>query len=160
DDGSEDGTRQSLADVDPRLRYVWQENRGPGAARNAGIRLCASPIVAFLDADNRWLPDHLEVIVAVMARFPQAVLPGTCPRFEIAGEAGREEAELIDPLPAALLQNKFGYVSCSAVRRQALQDLGGFDEQLTAGEDDDMWLRLAMTGQFAMLKRRTVIRRH
>jgi hypothetical protein len=160
DDGSVDGTRQSLAGLDPRLHYVWQDNCGPAAARNAGIRLSAAPIVAFLDADNRWLPDHLEVIVAVLARFPEAVLASTCPRFEISGDARPDDAELIDPLRAAVLQNKFGYVSCSAARLQALRDLGGFDEQLLVGEDDDMWLRLAMAGPFAMLKRRTVIRRH
>jgi hypothetical protein len=160
DDGSEDGTRESLAGLDPRLRLHRQANRGPAAARNAGIRLARAPTVAFLDADNRWLPDHLEVLAAVLARFPEAVFASTCPAFRVAGEECPEDARLIDALPVALIANKFGYVSCGAARREVLLDVGGFDERLTVGEDDDLWLRLALKGPFAMLQRRTIVRRH
>ena len=59
DDGSEDGTEGSLAGLDSRLRYLRQANKGPASARNTGIRNSGAPVVAFLDADNRWRPDHL-----------------------------------------------------------------------------------------------------
>jgi GT2 family glycosyltransferase len=160
DDGSHDGTGQSLGSLDERLRYHWQANRGPAAARNAGIRLARGPVVAFLDADNQWLPDHLEAVVAVLARYPEAVLVSTCPGFRVSGRQQPQDARLIDALPLAVMGNRFGYVSCIAVRRDLLLGIGGFDERLAVGEDDDLWLRLAMEGPFAMVQRRTVIRRH
>jgi hypothetical protein len=160
DDGSEDGTGDCLAGLDERLRYHWQANRGPAAARNVGIRLARHPVVAFLDADNYWLPDHLETLVAVLTRYPEALLASTCPRFRIGGCEEPEDARLIDALPDALMWNQAGYVSCIAARRDFLLEAGGFDEEMAVGEDDDMWLRLAMKGPFAMVARRTVIRRH
>lgn len=160
DDGSEDGTDVSLAGLDERLRYHRQANCGAAAARNVGIRLAGAPVVAFLDADNRWLPDHLEVALAILARYPEAVLASTCPEFRIAGREQPQDARLIDPLPTALLCNSFGYVSCIAVRRDVLREVGGFDERLAVGEDDDLWLRLAMKGPFAVVRRRTILRRH
>ena len=160
DDGSHDGTGQSLGGLDERVRYRWQANRGPAAARNAGIHLARGPVVAFLDADNRWLPEHLEVVAAVLARHPETVLASTCPGFRASGSQPPQDARLIDALPLALMGNSFGYVSCIAVRRDVLLAIGGFDEELAVGEDDDLWLRLAMKGPFAMVQRRTVIRRH
>jgi hypothetical protein len=160
DDGSEDGTGESLAGLDVRLRCHRQANRGPAAARNVGIRLARAPVVAFLDADNRWLPDHLEVVVALLARYPEAVLASTCPEFRIAGDEQPEDGRLIDPLPTALVCNRSGYLSCIAARREVLLEVGGFDERLGVGEDDDLWLRLAMEGPFAVVRRRTIVRRH
>ena len=160
DDGSHDGTGQSLGGLDERVRYRWQANRGPAAARNAGIHLARGPVVAFLDADNRWLPEHLEVVAAVLARHPETVLASTCPGFRASGSQPPQDARLIDALPLALMGNSFGYVSCIAVRRDVLLAIGGLDEELAVGEDDDLWLRLAMKGPFAMVQRRTVIRRH
>jgi glycosyltransferase involved in cell wall biosynthesis len=160
DDGSEDGTGASLAGLDDRLRYRWQANRGPAAARNRGIRLARAPVVAFLDADVRWLPDHLEVVVAVFARHPEALLTSTCPGFKIAGDEQPQDAQLIDPLPSELLSNGTGYISGVAVRRDALIEVGGLDERLEVAEDDDLWLRLAINGPFATVRRRTIVRRH
>ena len=160
DDGSGDGTAERLEGRDQRLRYLWQVNRGPSAARNAGIRLARHPVVAFLDADNYWLPDHLGTVVTLLARYPEAVLASTCPEFKIAAKEGPEDARLIDPLPVELVWNRTGYVSGVAARREALLAVGGFDEQLVVGEDDDMWVRLAMQGPFAIVSRRTIVRRH
>jgi glycosyltransferase involved in cell wall biosynthesis len=159
DDGSRDGTAERLERRDQRLRYHWQANRGPSAARNTGIRLARHPVVAFLDADNYWLPDHLGTVVTLLARYPEAVLASTCPEFKIAGKEKPEDARLIDPLAVELVWNRTGYVSAVAARREALREVGGFDEQLMVGEDDDLWLRLAMNGRFATLRRRTIVRR-
>jgi hypothetical protein len=160
-DGGDDGTAESLAGRDPRLRYERAgDDTGPSSARNVGIQLARAPTVAFLDADNRWLPDHLAVAVAVLGRLPEAVLVSTCPEFRTAGREEPGDAELVDPLPTALMWNRVGYVSGVAVRRKDLLEVGGFDEGLLVGEDDDLWLRLAMRGPFATLRRRTIVRRH
>jgi len=61
DDGSTDGTEEILSGPDERLKYFAQAHRGVAAARNLGIRYARAPIVAFLDADEIWLPEHLAV---------------------------------------------------------------------------------------------------
>jgi hypothetical protein len=158
DDGSDDGTERAVAGLDGRLRYHWQPNRGVAAARNAGIDLARAPVVAFLDSDNRWLPHHLEVLTGALARHPAAVLASTCPGFRVAGREGPGEARLVDFLPRMVLSNDVGFVSCLGARRDAVLAVGGFDEELPVLEDNDLLLRLAMRGPFAMVRGRTIIK--
>src|SRR5438552_2642197 len=143
DDGSTDGTAQALEGLDLRLRYHWQENRGVSGARNAGSRLARGEIVAFLDSDDRWLPDHLAVVTEVFARNPGVVLVSTCPRFQIAGRERPADAKVFDALPLTLTENVVGYQSGVAVRRADLLAVGGFDERLSVMEGSELWPRLA-----------------
>ena len=159
DDGSTDGTGEALAGLDERLRYRWQPNRGVAAARNAALRLARGSTVAFLDSDDRWLRDHLAVVTEVLARFPEAVLVTTTPRHVIGGRAKPSKAYLFDPLPL-LFANPVGYFSSVAARRDAVFAAGGFDERLQVGEDGELRVRMAFQGPFAMLKRRTIEKRH
>jgi Glycosyl transferase family 2 len=160
DDGSTDGTGEALRAFGPRLRYLWQENRGVSAARNAGLRLARGEIVAFLDSDDRWLPDHLETVVAVLERRPDAVLVSTCPRSDVAGRDRAGDARLLDALPLLLVDNFVGTPSGIAARRDQLLAVGGFDEGMMVLEDGELWLRLATRGPFAFLQRRTIVRQH
>ena len=157
DDGSTDGTEEALAAFGDRIRYVRQDNRGTSAARNTGLGLARGEIVAFLDSDDRWLPDHLETIAAMFALHPTAVLAGTCPDFLAAGRDPPERARLVEPLPRMLIANAVGFVSCIAVRRSALAETGGFGEDLEPAEYTDFVLRIALQGPFALLHRRTVV---
>jgi hypothetical protein len=157
DDGSTDGTERALARYAGRLLYRRQEHRGVAAARNAGLELARGAIVAFLDADNLWLRDHLAVVAAVLRGRPSAVLASTCQGSITAGRASPEAAVVIDPLPRLLAANFVGSPPCIAVRRQALAAIGGFDERLPVASDADAWLRLALQGPFAFLRRRTVV---
>ena len=157
DDGSTDGTDLALHDVDPRLRYHRQENRGSAAARNAGIALARGEVVTFLDSDNRWRPNHLAVVTEALARFPEAVLVTTCPGFLARGRTPVRRAEVVDMLPAVLLMNAVGWTSCTAVRAAVLREIGGFDERLPVFEDSDLWIRLAMRGPFCLLPSRTIV---
>jgi glycosyl transferase family 2 len=158
DGGSDDGTERALIGLDERLRYHCEPKRGVAAARNAGIRLARGSVVAFLDSDNRWLPDHLQVVTGALGRRPSAVLVSTCPRFSVAGSERACDAQLLDYLPECVLSNNVGFVSCIAVRRDALLAVGGFDEQLPVLEDNDLWLRLAMRGPFSLVRRRTILK--
>jgi GT2 family glycosyltransferase len=74
DDGSTDGTASRLEAWRGRVRAVRQPNGGPGRARNVGILATSGPLIAFLDADDTWLPDKLEEQVAYFARFPHTGL--------------------------------------------------------------------------------------
>lgn len=158
DDASTDGTAEALAPFHDRLVYVAREKaNGVSSARNAALRIAKGNIVAFLDSDNRWLPDHLAIVHETLALHPEAVLVCTSPQFLLAGRRRPEQARVIDPLPRLLVNNFVGYVSCVAVRRSALDAVGGFDERMLVAEDSDLWLRLAFQGPFAMLQRRTAL---
>jgi glycosyltransferase involved in cell wall biosynthesis len=71
DDGSTDDTAAVVAGYGSRVRYVRQENRGVGAARNTGLRLATGDLVAFLDSDDLWHPYKLALQVAVCERLPE-----------------------------------------------------------------------------------------
>ena len=156
DDGSGDGTREALLSLDPSIRYLWQPNRGVAAARNAGLECARGEIVTFLDSDDRWLPEHLDVIVALLRAHPSAVLASTSPRWRRRGHQRLTRAQLVEPFPAILTRGLAGFPSSTAVRRINVEAVGGFDERLKVGEDADLWLRLALCGQFVLLRRRTV----
>ena len=157
DDGSTDGTETAVAGLDARIRYVRQDNRGVSAARNAGIKLARAPIVALLDSDDRWLPDHLAVVTEVLDRNPEAVLCTTAPRFEVGGDATPSDAEIVDALPLLFVENIVGVPASVAIRRDALLAINGYNEQLRVMEGWELWLRLALLGPFALLQRRTVV---
>jgi len=159
DDGSRDGTGEALAAVaDERLSYLWQENRGPAAARNAGLRATSAPVVAFLDSDDRWLPDHLEVLLELLERHPRAVLVSACALFAHGKAPSAEAASLVDAKPLCFFHDRVGTPSCVAVRREAVLAAGAFDERLWAAEDSDLWARLSLQGPFCLLRRRSVVR--
>lgn len=155
DDASTDGTVAvvtALAAADRRIRLIRRAtNGGPAAARNAGLAAAAGRYTAFLDADDTWLPDKLARQVAAFEAHPGAVLvccnarwvrdgveEGTvydgC-RVESGGEAWR-----------GMLEDVFVGTPCAVVETATARALGGFDETLTVGEDQDLWLRLAFTG--------------
>ena len=86
DDGSTDGTLElgrRLAEESPRVRYLRQENAGLSAARNTGIRGASHPFIAFLDADDEWLPEMLQAIMGEFARQPPATLITACNSYRI-----------------------------------------------------------------------------
>ena len=161
DDGSTDGTGEmveSLDGWDGRLRYRWQPNRGASAARNAALRLAQGEIVAFLDSDNVWRPNHLERLVGALERHPDADLAHERPwrlRDEFdwprrhasplaAIEAGERVRTHVRPL---LVSNVVPQISGVAVRCDAALAAGGFNERMNLGEDADLWLRLALQGR-------------
>jgi hypothetical protein len=115
--------------------------------------------VAFLDSDNRWLPDHLEVVCELLRRHPEAVAASTCPDFRTYGRDSLAESRVVDLLPGLTIGTHVGFISCVAARRSALCAMGGFDERLAVWEDSDLFLRLAMLGPFCVLARRTIVRR-
>lgn len=156
DDGSTDGGPALVRDLqDARIRVVSQANGGVSAARNRGIALARADLVALLDADDLWLPGFLAAIMALQADFPQAGWYGT--GYEIRPAQGAACASRLRGAPAdfsrGMLSDYF-YVAlasdppvCSsavAVRREAIQAIGGFPEGIGSGEDLFTWARLAV----------------
>jgi glycosyltransferase involved in cell wall biosynthesis len=149
DDGSDDNTSQAAQSVDMRgipLKLIRQENQGPGAARNLALTEASSHWVAFLDADDEWLPEKLERSMAVLAADPgltlvahdyierrgdKAEMVACSARFNAASE------------PFVELYKR-GYIdTCSVVtKRAAIMTAGGFDASLQVGQDFDLILKI------------------
>jgi glycosyltransferase involved in cell wall biosynthesis len=164
DDGSEDNSHEVAGRYDQVAR-LRQRNRGVAAARNAGLRATRSDRVVFLDADDRLLPPALEVGATALERRPQVAFVSGFSRD--VGDDGRVLPGERQPLVTQdhyrrLLEDCFIWSGSSIVyRREAVEAVEGFDEGLTAGDDYDLYLRLAR--RFPVFCHETVVteyRRH
>lgn len=156
DDGSTDDSAEIVARLAleyPAIRLLRQTNGGVSAARNRGVLASSADYVAFLDADDLYLPGFLKQIAALAARYPEAGLVGTAYR-RFSGDATQALAqgepgyswggERVRDFFSKWSRGAFIFTSSIAVRRQALLDLGGlFPEGERLGEDQDVWFRLA-----------------
>ncbi len=147
DDGSEDGTGALLAPLAETGRLILhrQANRGVSAARNAGIGLARGSLVAFLDSDDQWLPAKISAQVKFMADHPEAVLVQTQERWIRHGRRVNPGRRHLKKAGDIFLESlKLCLISPSAVmlRKSLLDEVGLFDEKLSAAEDYDLWLRI------------------
>ncbi len=150
DDGSPDGVEAAVAPYRGKIRYLSQENRGLSAARNYGIREARGSIIAFLDADDLWLPHKLEEQLRLLEGQPSVGLVHSdliywdtktgektqkrCGRHEKTGRC----------YPGFVLRNGVT-PSTMLVRRECLERVGDFDEQIRrpTTQDYDLCFRIA-----------------
>jgi len=148
DDGSADATAQLVGAIDDqRVRLLQQPNGGVSAARNAGIAEARCEWVAFLDADDLWLPRKLERQLELMALHPSCLASQGSAYFVDEKLEGRTLRRCI-PVDDALLtflrfQNLPNAASSWIVKRELLAEIGVFDPELASIEDWDFSLRLA-----------------
>jgi glycosyltransferase involved in cell wall biosynthesis len=148
DDGSAAELFPRLPD-DPRLRVVRQENRGVSAARNRGISETSAPLIAFIDADDRWLPGKLERQLTTFELEASAVACYTFLAYidrDGARVASGSQDTQVD-YRSLLVGNPIG-MSTAAVRRAPLAAAGGFDPFYSIVADWDLWLRMALVGEW------------
>jgi glycosyltransferase involved in cell wall biosynthesis len=152
-DGSPDTAKleRALAPYMPRIVYLKQENRGVSAARNTGIAAARGSLIAFLDGDDVWLPNYLEVQVKRIQADPTIdVLYPNVLMFGGSSEAG-EEFMAICPSNGEvtferLLLQECNVSNCSIARKETIVRAGMFDESLRSVEDFDLWLRVIKDG--------------
>jgi glycosyltransferase involved in cell wall biosynthesis len=156
DDGSSDGTLQVVESMGAHVRLLRQRNRGPAAARNLAIRESRGRYLAFIDADDVWLPGKLKAQLDYMAT------DGECPIVFTQFAYWRPEADgsyrrpadvalaardWLDPsagsswlYPQILLRAPI-HIITTLIRREVYEAVGGFDETLRAGSDYDFWIK-------------------
>jgi GT2 family glycosyltransferase len=153
-DGSPDtpDLERALAPFRSRIRYLVQENRGAGAARNVGIRAARGAYIALLDADDRWAPEFLRLQIGYLDEnrdcdlvYCDALITGESP---LAGRRFMATAPSEGPVTLLSLigQQCNIILSTVVVRRTTLTGAGLFDETLRRGQDFELWLRLAQRG--------------
>jgi len=134
-------------------------NRGPAAARNAGVAAARGGWIAFLDGDDAWLPWRLATQAEALARYPDAVL--VCGELALSRGEGPEDVarRLSDPGTAGardvpledFLESNPVPTSTVLARRAALTAAGGFDPRFRGPEDIDLWMRIAAAGRIVRL---------
>jgi glycosyltransferase involved in cell wall biosynthesis len=158
DDGSRDNTPQVMTQFkdDRRVRYLVQDNRGQAAAKNHGIREARGEYVAFLDADDIWASEKLELQIPLLLSSPAVgVVYSRVAYIEETGkETGIAENELFrGRVSGALLIRNFIGFGTSVVKKECFDRLGRFDEAIGMGIDYDLWLRFSTEYEFDYVDR-------
>ena len=152
-DGSQDKTLEIVYRIlDPRLKVFSYPNAGVSVTRNRGISQAAGDYVSFLDADDLWTPDKLETQLKALQANPQAAVAYSWTDWiDESGQFLRPGGHMSvngDVYAKLLLRDFVESGSNPLIRRQALTEVGGFDESLNLAADWDMWLRLAARYEF------------
>jgi glycosyltransferase involved in cell wall biosynthesis len=151
DDGSMDNTYEVVerfaAQFPSRIRYIYQSHKERSVARNRGIQAASGEYIAFLDADDEWLPHKLALQVPILDERPEVGLVHS--KVVFMDKDGRE----IGPPPPRETPNGFvlkellcgNFVWCLTVlcRRRCFDECGWFDTATIPAEDWDMWVRIA-----------------
>ncbi|MBC8002844.1 MAG: glycosyltransferase family 2 protein [Opitutaceae bacterium] len=158
DDGSIDETEEKVRQFDSAIQFLRQQNRGPGAARNLGIQSARGAYVTFLDSDDLWFPWTLATFARIiqMEKEPSWIM-GRSTKFVLPNDltAVRQMGLKYTAYPDyfASSRNETWVPGCGvAIRRDILQEVGGFTDRWVNGEDSDLWLRLGVARKFIHLQ--------
>lgn len=164
DDGSTDGTDEFIARralLDTRIRVVPGPGMGPSAARNVALGVARAPLIAFLDADDRWRPGKIETQAILHRKRPDVGFSftdyshhtvegedrGGCftywPRFHAGLQGATGPFVMDDHAMSKIYAENIVGTSTVVARTDLLREVGGFDTSMGSAEDWDLWLRLA-----------------
>jgi glycosyltransferase involved in cell wall biosynthesis len=166
DDGSTDDTESRLAPFLDRIRYIRQNNSGPSVARNRGIREAKGKFIAFLDADDCWLPPKTAMQIALFAQKPHVGLvhSNIYVKDQRSGEQYIGKASRLPYSGYCYPQIFWGHCvapSASMIRKSVFDTVGLFDESIRGPsfEDEDLWLRIARVYEFDFVKEPLIVYR-
>lgn len=168
DDGSKDDTLELLKGYGDRIRVISQANGGPAAARNRGIAVSRGELVAFLDSDDIWLPEKIKQQVILLERAGASVPCCLCnilmkwksgdrASFDIALLKPSAEEGLWLNVDEVLATRSVLFNQGIIIRREVLDKIGGFDENIRYLEDYEFPLRLSLEGPWAFIKTPLVV---
>jgi glycosyltransferase involved in cell wall biosynthesis len=167
-DGSADTVEleRTLLPYRDSLKYLSERHKGAAAARNSALRIALGTYVAFLDADDTWLPNYLDRQMAFLRAHPEtdlvyadAKLTGNSP---LAGRTFMQTAPSRGDVTLKSLLSLRCHVIASGVvaRRSVIIDAGMFDESIERGHDFDLWLRISCRGARLAYQRDVLLHRH
>jgi glycosyltransferase involved in cell wall biosynthesis len=163
DDGSTDNTGETLEQYRDKIKYIYQENEGVSAARNTGIKNSTGLWLAFLDSDDKWMPEYLATQMEGIRRSPEISMQTTdC--YTIGGEhtyfemnrvigefKGRDYLHLSDPFRFVVTHGPW-QVGSTIFRRDAIIKAGLFDTSFDLNEDFELMARVALQGSFGLIR--------
>ncbi len=162
DDASTDQTETVVRSHPLPCSYIRNPtNSGPSAARNRAIQASSGKYVAFLDADDVWLPDKLSLQVALLESDPSILAVGChIPAVESPMILVGQDEKTAEGTPAVtrfsfvemIVKNRLASPSAVVVRRSDLLEVGLFDNDMCISEDFDLWLRLSRRGLVARIE--------
>jgi glycosyltransferase involved in cell wall biosynthesis len=158
DDGSNDETRNCVirfsAGCPVPVRYIYQNNKGPAAARNKGIQEANFSFLAFLDSDDHWQKKKLEIQYAALVNSPESMISHTKERWLRRGQHLNQKKKHVpgngDIFKHCLQLCAVG-MSTVMVKKQVLNETGVFKESMRCCEDYDLWLRMSSRYPFLLI---------
>ncbi|MGE5255345.1 MAG: glycosyltransferase family 2 protein [Hyphomicrobiales bacterium] len=162
DDGSTDATAELLDAYADRVAVLRQTNRGVSAARNAGFAVARGRLIAFLDSDDIWLSGKLSTQVSFFQTHPDALIHQTEELWVKNGRRvnpGKRHHKRSGMIFEHSLDLCLVSPSAVMIRRELLDRVGGFDENLPACEDYDLWLRVSCRYPVHLIRTPLIIKR-
>ncbi|MCP4270105.1 MAG: glycosyltransferase [Candidatus Brocadiaceae bacterium] len=174
DDGSTDATQSILEAYKNRISFCYQQNRGPAAARNVGIKMAKGKYIAFQDGDDLWTSGKLKQQVKLMDSYPDVGLlsgdmqrftggktnvPSMFKKYGFDSDFFGDEFYVIDAYKKIYLQGNYIPTGTVILRRKCVETVGYFDEKFRHSEDLDLWLRIAMQYRLAYSNEIWLLRR-
>ena len=165
DDGSTDATRAALQRFSSYdIQLITQANQGPGAARNTGIRASSGDLIAFLDCDDIWLPQKIQLQADYLEERPQDSLVGahswwwdTYSDEWTVKQRGIPQGK--NKAPEILIHNFVGNPSATMFRRELFEQVGLFNETLHWGEDWELWMRILQQHEIGFIPKPLIVYR-
>ena len=156
DDGSTDDTGEVVCKFGDKVKYIRQKNSGASSARNMGVRAASGKWIAFLDADDEWKDDYLNMQVALLERNPElawtasnfyncSCKDGHRMQLHDKGAGGKllGGGEVFEDYFQAYVNGSAGWTGTLMIKKAALEEAGMFTEGQPMANDLDMWWRIA-----------------
>ena len=153
-DGSTDKSVTIINDIDDeRITLYTTKNKGVSHARNYGISKANTDLIALLDADDLWEPNHLENLDSLCTSFPNCGLYATNYYKQFFNGrkinthfngVSKDHFGIIEDYFSASTIDSIAWSSAVMIPKKIFHELGGFDEEMRSGQDTDLWIRIAL----------------
>lgn len=167
-DGSTDHSERAVKSIkDERIKMFTIDNHGVSYARNFGVSKASTELISLLDADDVWIPNHLENLINLHRKFSKCGMYATAYNFKHNNKTVISEFFKVPKQPhwKGVLSDFFecSSVNCIAssssvmIPKNVYESLGGFNTAYNSGEDTDFWIRLALNHSVAFINENSVV---
>ena len=160
DDGSTDKTRELVMSFkNSHLKYIFQKNNGVSNARNRGINIATNEWLCFLDSDDIWEENKLEEQIIFHKENPHILISNTDELWLFNNKIIKQKKHQLKPSGFCFeenIPNTLIGASTVMIHKSVLRDIGYFDEELTACEDYDLWLRILVKYELGLINKKLI----